>query len=282
MEIDSFNSDGLISEKQRTWDCSVILGALYGGTPNQFVPEAAAMYPPSNTDILNTTAQTMDYFKTAFPLNAEDDKAGVPGTLLGRYKDDKYPGCDSQGGSGGHAWILCSNALAELYYRNALYFHAANPREGLSAKAMLVISDLVEKDLPTASQYLRDYVSLWKEPADLGEEEMQEITENIAAMFMSQGDGQLQRVAKYVKPCQLRMSEQFCEDTAANGGGQEIGAHDLTWSYGTVLSAMYYRDQAQEMGVRQWDQSVNDRVHWDAFGAQENCGGNICSGQCHD
>eukprot|EP00483_Globobulimina_turgida_P005299 UN05309 len=81
------------------------------------------MYPPNNEDILNTVKETINYFSSAFPLHVEDDNNGIPGCLLGRYKDDSYPGCDSDGGSKGHIWILCSNALAELYYRNSMYYY---------------------------------------------------------------------------------------------------------------------------------------------------------------
>jgi len=52
-------------------------------------------------------------------LNKNDDANGLGGTLIGRYESDSYDGCASSGGSRGHAWILCSNALADLWYRNS-------------------------------------------------------------------------------------------------------------------------------------------------------------------
>ena len=279
--IESFAQNGMISEKQRTFDCSVILGALYGGTPNEFVPSAASVYLPSDADILNTTAQIVNYFATAFPLNIEDDNAGIPGTLLGRYKDDKYPGCDSDGGSKGHAWLLCSNALAELYYRNSAYFYAQrqNAKSVITVRLLHIISEIVEKDQADAAKYLRQFVDDFDA---LTNEQLAEIAVNIAAMFASQGDGQLSRVAKYAKPCSDHLSEQICESETENGGGTEIGAHDLTWSYGTLLSAMHYRNVAMEKGVKLWDERINERVDGLKWGSLGDCGQNICSGQCVD
>merc|ERR1711902_389665 len=112
--------------------------------------------------------------------------------------------------------------------------------------------------------------------------ELSEIALNIGAMFAPQGDGQLSRVAKYALPCSDHLSEQICESESAKDGGQEIGAHDLTWSYGTVLSAMYYRDVAIGKGVKLWDEHINERVDRMTWGSQGDCGKNICSGQCTD
>ena len=61
--IQSFDSNGIISEIQRKNDCSVILGSLYGGTPNEFLPNAQTMYPPNNAAVLATANATIAYFK---------------------------------------------------------------------------------------------------------------------------------------------------------------------------------------------------------------------------
>ena len=213
-------------------------------------------------------------------MNVELDGQGVPGAFLGRYSDDKYPGCDSDGGNGGHIWILCSNALGELYYRNSGYYweNKGNGKDVLNDMLLRIISDIVDKDLPTAATYLRGYIGKLD---GLDDDELEEIMENIAGIFASQGDGQLTRVAKFtVGPCNDHMSEQICEQKIENGGGQEIGAHDLTWSYGTVLSAMYYRGKTMEMGVKLWDNGMSGKG-WrldDIF--DQNCGSNLCGGQC--
>merc|ERR1712129_117011 len=78
------------------------------------------------------------------------------------------------------------------------------------------------------------------------------IMQNVAAMAGTQGDAQLQRVAYHVgKSCsnEFHLSEQICELASNSGGGMEVGAHDLTWSYGTVLSAWYYRTLAVDAGL---------------------------------
>merc|ERR1712087_1015261 len=152
-------------------------------------------------------------------------------------------------------------------------------KEAMTMEVMGVLAELFRKDLPRATMRLESAMDSDLR-AEMSTEEWAQLALDVSAMMLSQGDGQLQRVAKYVKPCDNHMSEQICEGASASGGGQEIGAHDLTSSYGTVLSAMYYRGQAVTMGVQPW------QIEWApvdyAFGLQEDCGANICSGQCHD
>ena len=87
-----------------------------------------------------------------------------------RYANDQYPGCNSNGGSKGHAWILCSNALADVYYRNALNLHEnkANAKELLSPDHIRVYADLFAKDMPKASKLLNEYAKQWQDSLDGG------------------------------------------------------------------------------------------------------------------
>ena len=110
----------------------------------------------------------------------------------------------------------------------------------------------------------------------------------LSSMAATQGDNQLQRVAYHVnKSCSdgPHMSEQICENGSGSGGGLEIGAHDLTWSYGTVLSAWYYRQQSIDGGVKFYldEKRIDDMVLAVAkYNLGETCGGELCNGQCHD
>ena len=121
--IKSFENNGIISEQQRVHDCSVIVGSLYGGTPDKFMPNEANVYPPSNEALLNTITQNINYFQSEFQLNQENANLGIKGTFVGRYANDVYPGCGNNGGSKGHAWLLCTNAIADVFYRNAGYWY---------------------------------------------------------------------------------------------------------------------------------------------------------------
>jgi len=249
------------------------------------------MFPPNDKTILNTISQMVSYWASAYPLNKEDDNANIPGTLIGRYANDVYPGCNNGGGSKGHAWILCSNALADVYYRNALYLHEnkENAKKLLSPEHIEIYADLFQKDQPNAAKLLLEYAKQWKDSIDGGYDiDYEEIMGTIGEMAATQGDNQLQRVAYHVnKECSdgPHMSEQICEQGSSQGGGQEVGAHDLTWSYGTVLSAMYYRDAAVDAGIKFYpaENAVDDMVLAVArYGLGQTCGGELCNGQCSD
>ena len=57
------------------------------------------MYPVWDKDLLNTLYQARTYFQNNFDVNMQDSLLGLPGTLIGRYKDDVYPGCSANGGT---------------------------------------------------------------------------------------------------------------------------------------------------------------------------------------
>ena len=58
----------------------------------------------------------------------------------------------------------------------------------------------------------------------------------LAQDFVQSGDDYLTRTRYHAMGAQLHLSEQINHDT-----GFEQGAPDLTWSYGTVLSALNVR-----------------------------------------
>eukprot|EP00484_Ammonia_sp_Unknown_P003354 CAMPEP_0197075158 /NCGR_PEP_ID=MMETSP1384-20130603/211470_1 /TAXON_ID=29189 /ORGANISM="Ammonia sp." /LENGTH=547 /DNA_ID=CAMNT_0042514001 /DNA_START=1 /DNA_END=1645 /DNA_ORIENTATION=+ len=289
--IEGFDHSGTIQDYSRTWDCSILVATLYGGTPDKFQPKVAEMFPPSNKDVLNTVSQLKSHWDGAYALNKEDDTNGIPGTLIGRYANDKYPGCSANGGSQGHAWILCSNALADIYYRNALYLHenAGRAKQILSPRHVEIYAELMEKDQSKAARLLYQYAREWQDSLEGGYEmDYEVVMAQIASMMATQGDNQLQRVAYHVgKSCggSYHLAEQICETTSSNGGGLEVGAHDLTWSYGTVLSAWYYRGLAVDAGVEFWpaekriDEMVLAVVR---YGLGQDCGAELCNSQCHD
>ena len=67
------------------------------------------------------------------------------------------------------------------------------------------------------------------------------------------------------------MSEQLCETN-----GYETGANDLTWSYGTFLSAQHTRKTAVESGAIELELEKNPLLPTNVTGAP--CG--TCANQC--
>ena len=164
-----------------------------------------------------------------------------------------------------------------------------NAKELLTPEHIEIYASLFEKDQPKAAKLLRQYAIEWKESVD-GQYEIDyvDIMQSIAAMAGTQGDAQLQRVAYHVgQSCnsEYHLSEQICELGSSNGGGSEVGAHDLTWSYGTVLSALYYRSVALESGLEFYpsERGIDEMVLAAArYGLGQDCGAKLCNGQCSD
>merc|ERR1712216_461821 len=95
--------------KYKSLDSAVILGVLYGSTPDGF-------YGPFDDKVMKTAKALEESLRGVYEVNAADDAAKIPGFLVGRYPNDTYTGY--QTGGLGNPWILCTHAMAELYYRH--------------------------------------------------------------------------------------------------------------------------------------------------------------------
>jgi len=94
--------------KYRSLDSAVILGSLYGETGDGF-------YSPTSDKVVKTAQALEDALRGVYQINDKDDAAGVPGYLVGRYPNDTYTGYAT--GGLGNPWILCTHAMAEIFYR---------------------------------------------------------------------------------------------------------------------------------------------------------------------
>jgi len=104
--VTTLNRDGGIDYKHSNLDASVILAVLHGETGDGF-------FSANDPKILATAERLEATFREIYPINHK----GLPGTLIGRYPEDRYDGI--QTGSEGSAWVLLSAAFAELYYKAA-------------------------------------------------------------------------------------------------------------------------------------------------------------------
>lgn len=68
-------------------------------------------YAWTDSKVAATISKFSKTFCLEYPINQEDNKAGVPGILIGRYPGDVY--------AGGNPWQLLTAVLAELFYRGA-------------------------------------------------------------------------------------------------------------------------------------------------------------------
>jgi len=153
-------------------------------------------------------------FQNAFPINKQDSVNGVPGVLYGRYQGDTY--------DGGNPWILTTCALAEFYYRTG--------EESLRLSQIPTSADMVH----------------WSPLLNLTAEQAETLTPQVfSRLAISQGDGVLLRVRYHVAGADFHLSEQLDKYS-----GYETSATDLTWSYATMLKAMYFRGLAVTLLAR--------------------------------
>ena len=147
-------------------------------------------------------------------------------------------GCSSDGGSLAHGWILCTNAMGDIYYRNAEYLgnivkNKYDPDKYVDAKKLLAYANILSINFPKFSKILKEkYASDWKWNR-MSKEEKYDILWKLGRYMTTTGDDQLTRIQYHIGGCNYHMSEQLCETN-----GYEIGAWDLTW-YVTVCFIVY-------------------------------------------
>ena len=200
--------------KYKELDCAVVLGALEGGWGDGF-------FDASDDRVLATASALQDALVGVYPLNAADDAAGLPGFLVGRYPNDTYDGYET--GKVGNPWFICTHAFGELYYRQA----AEALRTGVVS-----VTTRSEGFLRRAHSRLRAGVVVGGAHATASAPSL----EAFVAAMVATGDGYLTRAKHHASGAKLHLSEQINLRT-----GFEEGANDLTWSYGTLLSAYHVR-----------------------------------------
>eukprot|EP00494_Astrolonche_serrata_P002327 UN02333 len=98
------------------------------------------------------------------PIDHIDTDRGIPGVFMGRYPNDLYNGLVNDVGN---PWILCTQALAEYYYRHA-------------EKVLMTDRNRLNKTRRAHYKWL------------LGKEESDPLI--LASSFLQMGDDQLNRI----------------------------------------------------------------------------------------
>ena len=98
------------------------------------------LFPPSSAEAAGTVSAWNDAFCNEYPINQQDNAAGKPGILIGRYPGDSY--------AGGNPWQLLTAAHAEIFYLGASAWASQVTRLG---------------DSPTSSQH-----RAWRQTLNLG------------------------------------------------------------------------------------------------------------------
>ncbi len=199
-------------------DCGVILGALHGTD----LDANEALFPPWSDEILVSMLRLIQDQQTRFPVNGGAAASNNPlaGTAVGRYPEDIY---DGYGTSIGNPWFLCTASVAEVLYRSTVKF--ANQRWlNVTPIGLEFWSALDPGNIHSIS-------NITAGSADFNRtlQRLQEVGDDFLAIVKKHADAE------------GSLSEQFDRVT-----GFEIGAPDLTWSYGALLEALEWRKRAAE------------------------------------
>lgn len=208
--VATLGRDGGADYKHTGIDISVILGVNHSGADDFIALEDERLV--STAHILRRT------FQGLYPVN----KNGLPGTLIGRYPEDKY---DGNGFSEGHGWVLTTHALAEYYYRLA---------QKLQIVGSLKVSDLTfsfYKDKLMEANSQNTNLSVGTFSKDSG------VFKRVVASLIQSADNLMARV-KYHTPADGSFAEQINRHT-----GFMRGAPNLTWSYASFLTALRERSK---------------------------------------
>ena len=137
-------------------------------------------------------------------INQNDNKASIPGVLLGRYPGDSY--------AGGNPWQLLTAVLAKTFYQGAT---ALQEQDGFNN---------VEDQ------------EAWKQLLNLSENASNE--DFIQAMNEA-GDAVMFRLYSHVKSDNGHIAEQIDRNA-----GTQKSANDLTWSFANILSAYKQKNKS--------------------------------------
>lgn len=195
-------------------DVSVILAALHSTQGEQ-------TFGVTDDRILATAYNIQQAFAGLYAINQQSEFQNL-GTAIGRYPEDQYNGTASTASTLANPWFLATAAYAELFYRASGEFKLAGEIE---------ISDLNKpffESLHSLNGATLNVGDIYR----AGDAMFTEIVNGL----VTDGDRFIARVRFHANGDSL--SEQYDRDN-----GFEQGAHDLTWSYASLITALNARPQ---------------------------------------
>ncbi len=220
---------GLVAGKEKNLDVAVILAILHAGRGDGF-------FEVYDDRVLSSALKIEEGFISEYDLNKENKserKEPSLGTAIGRYPEDIYDGYSSSRDPAhptlGNPWILATAAFAELYYKlEKAYLDAGVIR--INSTNIGFFTALMGPRFPLKPNY-----TYYK-----GDSGFTSITKQLAV----KGDGFLQRIQAHT-PADGRLSEQYNRLT-----GFMQGAFDLSWSHGSLITAVRARSKVEPEPTR--------------------------------
>lgn len=167
------------------------------------------LFAPDSQEAASTIAFLAEKFCNEYPINQEDNQAGISGILIGRYPGDSY--------AGGNPWQLLTAVTAEAFYLGA----------------QLTEKKIVDKAAP-AVLTLEDHKA-WMDLLNLREGSTMA---DLAEAQLAAGDSIMTRMWNKIGGDGGKVDEQIDKYT-----GKQTSAEDLTWSYANILHALHTRKQ---------------------------------------
>ena len=199
-------------------DVATILGTLHSELPGK-------SYSVLDPRVHATALQIKKVFQKVYNINKG---AGQIATAIGRYPEDVY---DGNGFKGGNPWFLAIHAFAELHYR--------------MVSTAVMVGDIVVSPINynffVDLKYLHPEIKkslMQKERIFKQDPRFIRIMKALAL----EADDYLKRSAFHANQRTGSMAEQINRNT-----GYMQGARDLTWSYASLLTAVYQRGVAAKL-----------------------------------
>jgi len=177
-----------------------------GATIHAITTFSLDLYTPDSEEAAATIRYLVKAFCNEYPINQEDNDAGDPGILIGRYPNDGY--------AGGNPWQLLTAILAECFYVGA-----SITMEKIEAKGNYQLSYQENEQWLSLLNLLEGATA-----ADL------------ALAQVAAGDAVLTRLHNHIKADGGKVDEQIDKFT-----GKQASAENLTWSYANILHALHIR-----------------------------------------
>jgi glucoamylase len=209
--VATLNRDGGLGYKDSNLDTAVVLAVLHSHIPGD------TFFAPTDDMVLATAQALTSTFANPnlYPINkvTQNPEGGVMGPGIGRYPEDQY--------YGGNPWVLCTTALAELYYR------AANE---WTKKGEITITQRNQAFLASINSQKFGNLTVGSTFST---------TDATFSDIMSEvrlaGDGFMRRVRYHSNP-DGSLSEQMNKST-----GFMQSANNLTWNYASILTTLRHR-----------------------------------------
>jgi len=164
------------------------------------------LYPANSEEAAGTIRYLVKAFCREYPINQEDNDAGEPGILIGRYPNDSY--------AGGNPWQLLTAVLAECFYVGG-------------SITMKIVREFGDYSLSKSEH------ETWMDLLQLQDEAT---ATDLARAQVSAGDAVMTRLWNHIKQDGGKVDEQIDKYT-----GVQTSAEDLTWSYANILHALHIR-----------------------------------------